>query len=447
VVVYRGGDLVAEVDLYDYLLRGDKGGDITLKSGDTVFVTTIGQVATVRGAVKRPAIYELAGGESVADVIRLAGGFTAEAFPERIEITRLSNEAGLVSLVLDCSSPAGADSTMSESMATPEVPAPAGADPASLDCLTGEWVADGDEITVYSVWHVYPKEYVSIEGEVQFPDEYPLYPGMAVSDLVFRAGGLLDQAYTLTAEVSRIEEEPEASGLVTDLIFIDLRDVMENPHSEADVVLERADKVFVRKIPGWRSQHLVKLSGEVRFPGTYTMSTKEERLSYLIERAGGLTPEAFPEAGSLHRQEEGRVIVDFARALDEPGGRDDIQLEDGDSVHVPVYLGTIKVEGAVGRPGSIMFRPGKSANYYIDRTGGFLEAANKGSVRIVRLDGSSVTARKRFWFDPEVEPGNQITVELKDPRAGINWMATIKDAAAIVASMATTVYIITRIDD
>lgn len=446
VLVYRSGALIAEVDLYDYLLRGDNSGDLTLKSGDTVFVTTVGPMATVQGAVRRPAIYELAGDESVADAVELAGGFTAEAFPERVEITRVSVDAGLVSLVLDCSSPGPGDSSSmrGDSASVQADSALAGAD--HMACLEEEKVKDGDEITVYSVWHVFPKEFVSIQGAVQFPDEYPLYPGMRVSDLIFRAGGLLDQAYLMTAEVSRIEEEPEKSGLVSDLMFIDLDAVIGARHSEADILLERADKVFVRQIPGWRSQHLVMIGGEVRFPGTYTLKRKEERLSYLIERAGGLTPEAFPEAGSIHRRDEGRVIVDFARALDNPGGRDDIELVDGDSVHVPVYSSTIKVEGAVGRPGAIVFRPGKSANYYIDRTGGFLEQANKNSVRIIRLDGSSVTARKRFWFDPEVEPGNSVTVELKDPRGRINWVATIKDATAILASVATTVYIVTRIE-
>ena len=92
------------------------------------------------------------------------------------------------------------------------------------------------------------------------------------------------------------------------------------------------------------------------------MERKEERLSYLIARAGGLTQEAFPEAGSIHRQDEGRVIVDLAKALEKPGERDDIQLIDGDSVYVPVYLNTIKVEGAVGRPGAILFKPGKMLN-------------------------------------------------------------------------------------
>ncbi len=426
VLVYRSGKLMATVDLYDFLLTGDTGGDVRLRSGDTVFVTPAEQRVTIKGAVRRPAIYELKGGETVADVVELAGGFGAAAFTERIEIARIDSDSGRTSVVLDCRIGSQAD---------------------TLDCLESSVVMDGDEIVVYTVWHVHPKEHVSIRGQVQFPGEYPLFPKMRVSDLVFRAGGLLDQAYLLRAEISRIEERPEESKLVSRVMFTNLHQALSAPYSDRDILLESKDKVFVRKIPGWRTQHLVDIDGEVRFPGTYTLERKEERLTYLLERAGGLTPEAFPSAGSVHRKDEGRVIVDFAKALEDPGGRDDLTLADGDSIYIPVYPNTIKVEGAVGRPGSIVFSPGKSAGYYIQRTGGFLEKANKGSVRIVRLDGSTDPARNRFWFDPEVKPGNKIIVELEEPGRGIDWSATIKDATTIAASVATTIYIITRIDE
>jgi protein involved in polysaccharide export with SLBB domain len=473
VLVYRSGEEIASVDLYDYLLRGDSAGDLVLRSGDTVFVTTIGPTASVRGAVKRPAIYELGGGETVADLIEIAGGFTADAFVGRIDIARVDRVSGLISIVTTSSvggsadslhgsiggsprdsgedSPraphgGGMESSDQDSSATPvegSLRRPEG-DPlqSSFDAL----LEDGDDVTVYTVWHVHPKRFVSVQGMVQYPGMHALSPAMRVSDLIFKAGGLLDQAYLLRAEVSRIEPEPEASGLLSNLIFIDLEKVILAPYSEENVVLQKGDKVFIRKIPGWRAQHLVYVDGEVRFPGTYTLQTKEERLSYLIERAGGLSPEAFPKAGSVHREDEGRVIVDIAKALEKPGEKDDLLLVDGDSVHIPVYPNTIKVEGAVGRPGSIIFQPGKDADYYVERTGGFLEQADRGSVRIIRLDGSTEKAHKRFWFDPSVEPGNNVIVEMQEKQPDVNWTATIRDATTIVASLATTIYIISRID-
>ncbi len=425
VLVYRFGELVAEVDLYEYLLSGDNSGDIRLKSGDTVFVTTIGPTATVKGAVKRPAVYELAGKETVRELIRLAGGFTAEAYTERIELMRVERDTGVTSTVVNLSGDSEPDS-----LVHPE------------DVV----VADSDEIMVYPVWHVFPKQHVSIEGEVQYPGTHVLYPGMRVSDLIFKAGGLLEQAYLLRAEVSRIEQEPESSGLASAVIFVSLEDIAESPLSPENIELRDLDRVFIRKVPGWRPQHLVKVQGEVRFPGTYTLEKSEERLSHVIERAGGLTPTAFPGAGSLHRRGEGRVIVDFARALGKPGEREDLMLVDGDSVHVPVYLNTIKVEGAVGRPGSIIFRPAKTASYYIEKTGGLLEQADKGRVRIVALDGSTKKAYRAFWFDPSVRPGSRITVSFKEQRRETDWAAAIRDATTIVASLATTVFIISQID-
>jgi protein involved in polysaccharide export with SLBB domain len=493
VLLYRHGKLAGEVDLYDYLLKGDAGGDLRLRSGDTVFVTPIGRTAVIRGAVKRPAIYELKGGETVAALIDLAAGFTAESYTGRIDVTRIDRVTGLTSVVTTSSARASDDSLKSslfdssrhhdedDSAAeetglfprTEEDSLGVGEDgevsysgahsasgstearrvgvyggPEGGDVMSSEetLIEDGDDVTVYTVWHVSPKHSAEVQGMVQFPGTYPLYPGMKVSDLIFKAGGLLDQTYLLRAEVSRIEDEPEASGLVSNIMFINLQDVVLDPDSEHNLLLERGDKVFVRKIPGWRAQHLVKVEGEVRFPGIYTLRKKEERITYIIERAGGLTPEAFPKAGSVYRENEGRVIVDFAKALENPGGKDDLLLVDGDSVHIPIYPNTIKVQGAVGRPGSIIFEPGKDADYYVERTGGFLEQADRGSVRIIRLDGSTETARKRFWFDPNVEPGNRITVDLKEKGPDTNWTATIRDATSIVASLATTIYIISRID-
>jgi protein involved in polysaccharide export with SLBB domain len=425
VLVYRSGDLIANVDLYDYLLRGDSGNDIRLRSGDTIYVTTIGPTAAVQGEVKRPAIYELRGGETVGDVVELAGGLTAESYTERIDVIRVLPDSGLTSVVASLSQEASPDSAGEAA----DIP-----------------VQDGDVITVYSVWHVHPKEYVAIEGMVQRPGKQLLFPGMRVSDLIFRAGGLLDQAYLLHAELSRIVKEPEKTGLVSDLIFIRIEDIMKVPDSGQNVILESGDKVYIRKIPGWKLQDQVKVEGEVRFPGTYALRTKEEKLSQVIQRAGGMTIEAFPKAGTVHRKDEGRVIVDIFKALDKPGGSDDLTMVDGDSVYIPIYPNTIKVLGAVGRPGSIIFSQGKSANYYIEKTGGFLEEANKGSVRIVRLDGSTEKARKRFWFDPQVEPGNRIIVELEPKGRAIDWRGAIRDSTAIIASMATTIYIISQIN-
>lgn len=425
ILVYRSGELFARVDLYDYLLTGDNSQDVRLRSGDTIFVTALGPTVTVMGMVRRPAVYELKGEETVMEALDLAGGFTAESFSERVEVMRVFPDSGLTSLVVDLSSEAEDDSTEGGGNVR---------------------VMDGDEITVYPVWHVNPKEYVSVEGMVQFPDTYLLYPGMRVSDLIFKAGGLLDQAYMLHAEISRIVEEPEKLGLVSDLIFIRLQDVVEDPDSEQDVTLERGDKVYVRKVPGWKLQDQVKIEGEVRFPGTYALETKEEKLSELLERAGGLTLEAFPRAGSVFREDGGRVVVDIAKALEKPKGMDNITLVDGDSIYIPIYTNTISVIGAVGRPGSIVFTPGKGANYYVEKTGGFLEDANKGSVRIVRLDGSTEKARKRLWFDPEVQPGNKIIVDQKKPGPGVDWRGGIRDVTAILASMATTIYIVSQID-
>src|SRR5207247_1332906 len=119
------------------------------------------------------------------------------------------------------------------------------------------------------------------------------------------------------------------------------------------------------KIPGWKLQDTVKISGEVRYPGIYPLVRREERLSQVVERAGGPTPQSFLKGASLFREKQGRVIISFEKALHEPGRREDIVMVDGDSMNVPAYPPTILVEGEVGRPGALLFEPGRNASYYV----------------------------------------------------------------------------------
>jgi protein involved in polysaccharide export with SLBB domain len=444
VRVVRDGALVAEVDLYRYLLEGRTDSEVKLLSGDTVFLMNKGPQVTLRGEVRRPAIFELLPGETVTDLLAMGGGFTAEAHPERVTLDRVSPVTGPYSIEIDLS-PYLADSTFAAGLGRPERLAPAPApEPVRLQ--------DGDNLTIYSIYHITPREFVELQGMVQFPGIYPLYPGMRLSDLLYRGGGLLESAWLLSAELSRVAEPArlgvnEAPGdTVSRSVAIDLARVMASPGSGDDLVLQRNDKLYIRKIPGWTLQSTVKLSGEVQFPGIYPLLIKEERLSSVVERAGGLTGEAFLKGASLFRRDQGRVVINFEKALRNSGEREDIVLADGDSVHVPPFPPTIVVEGEVSRPAALLFEPGKNASYYVDRTGGVTDNGDRGATRIVRVDGVVEKAFKPRWWDPEVQPGSRIVVARRVEREGTNWGAVIRDSAAILASLATTVFVISEIN-
>ncbi len=414
VRVFRGDSLLATVDLYGLLLEGDGTGDVRLGTDYRVFVPPVYGLATVRGDVRRPARYEVRPGDTVADLVHFGGGLTATSYSPRAVLDRVQGDGGRLSRDVDL---AGGADTMQ--------------------------VHDGDLLTVYPIYHVEPHRYVYVTGEVQSPGRYELFPGMTVSDLVFRAGNTLESAFLARAELSRMA--PGTQDSVAYSVFFNLGDALARPHSSADLPLEPEDRVYVRQQPGWTPQATVDVTGEVRFPGTYTLTRREQKLATLLTRAGGFTLEAFPQAAGLFRPSEGRIIVDFERALTRPDGPENVVLADGDSVFVPRYNETIQVTGAVSRPGALVYQPGKTADYYLRRTGGLTENADPGRVHIVRVDGVVQKARRSLWFDPEVPPGAVIDVEAKPQGEGVDWMGAIRDATTIVSGLATTIFIITQI--
>ena len=225
-----------------------------------------------------------------------------------------------------------------------------------------------------------------------------------------------------------------------------LESAIDESHGAADFKLHAEDRVHIRRSPGWVPQATVTVTGEVRFPGAYSLTLREERLSQVMRRAGGLNAEAFPSASGLFRKEGGRIIVDFARVLSNPGSIEDVIMADGDSVYVPRYNETIQVMGAVSRPGALIYRPGMTADYYLRRTGGLREDADKGRVHVIGVDGSAQRVRRSMWFDPEVPPGAIIEVGSKTPGEATDWLGAIRDGATIMSGLATTIYIITQLN-
>jgi protein involved in polysaccharide export with SLBB domain len=515
VKVIRNNQVISKIDFYEYLLRGDKGHDVRLEAGDTIFIPPVGKTSIVVGEVRRPAQYELVGGESVTDLIELAGGLTAASYVKRLQLDRIVNNERRVVRDVDLS--ASMDDSLGRLLS--DIPLMDGdlvrvfrvldvrtnmvrltgnveregvyelkpgmrirdiilaAEGILLETymqraeivrlkshLTVEILAfdlgaalDGDPehnlllqnqdwIVVYAEAEVKPADRVAIFGNVRNEGTYELAPNMQVSDVIFRAGGLKESAHLLEGYVSRVMP-PQAvdSDSISILISFNVQDVVTRDDSPENIRLRPHDKVIIRSIPGWQLQELVYVTGEVRFPGPYSLTRKGERFSDLIVRAGGTTAEAFLKGASFIRPEEGRVIVDMKKALKNPGEREDIMLVDRDSIHVPRVPSTVRVTGPVMREGSLAHVPGKTFRYYLERTGGLTEQGDSGNIRIVRVDGVVEKAEKRFWFDPRLEAGNTIVVGVREEREEIDWSETIRDATSILASVATTVYLVTRL--
>jgi len=370
IKLIRNNKIEADVDLYQFLLKGDNSGDVRLSSGDAIFVPISGPHISISGEVKRPAIYEIIGGEKIGQVLELAGGPTAEAYLDRIMLDRISpndereiidinmnpNNGKLDDITLmdgdrltlfsiyemrrNVVSVAGmvkhpghferTDSTTLRSILIQGELLPENVYferanlfrrytdrrieviPVNLrEVLDGNMdlkLKNHDSLHIYSIDDVKRKKFVYIEGEVKNPGEYPLYDNMKISDLVFLAGSPNKGAYSLSAELAHTD----STGRVH-LTSIDLN----NPES-GQILLREDDRLFIRKKPDWFLHRMITIEGEVKFPGRYALQTRDETLYDLIKRTGGFTNSAFPEgiifrrksiANSLKRQNLEEIIT------------------------------------------------------------------------------------------------------------------------------------------
>jgi protein involved in polysaccharide export with SLBB domain len=458
--VTRNGQVVGEVDLYELLLRGARPTGPGLLTGDTVFVPPIGPVAGVAGEVKRPGIYELRPGTTVAALLAMAGGPLPTAGLARIQVERQHALRGR--MVLD----------------VPLIAEQGGGGQ--------ELVQDGDLVSVFPAPNRLENA-VTLTGFVRTPGVYEWKPGMRLSDLL-TPESLLPEAYRDRVEIARVRPDFSREILSVNLQLLWGRD----PDRGQDLILQPLDKISVQSEV--LALSTVTLTGEIRRPGTYVV-TKGERLSSLLRRAGGFTPEAFPK-GSVFtraslRQREREQLEKFVRAqsqtiaaesaataaasaevsgqaayvaaqpaivrqqtellyslaaavtlgrlairLDAPdlleGTPDDILLETGDTLHVPPQPTSVLILGAVRNSTSVLWRAKQNMEQYLAQAGGATREADLDETYILKADGSAVAS---FVKLRQVEPGDAIVVPIStEPR--IRTLPLIKDIAAILGGFA-----------
>lgn len=413
VKVNRKGKEIANVDIYDYLLKGKSDLDISLNDGDVVIVPPYENMVTLTGKVKRPMIYELKGSETFADLLKYAGGFTGDAFKEsarlirksgreyqvfnidepeyktfklmdgdaisidamlsrfenRVEVRGAVFRPGLYALGEDVSSVKQLiekaegiteDAFLNRAVMYREKPdltrEVEAVDVAGI--LNGQ-VADiplrkNDELYIPSIFDLREEYSIGIYGAVGKPGIYKFVDNMSLEDLIIQAGGLKESASTVKIDVARRIKNPKSTTPDTKLaenFTFTLKDGLVID-GEADFTLEPFDEVFVRTSPGYQFQQNVTVTGEVLFGGSYVLSKKGERLSDLIKHAGGLMPEAYVKGARLIRQmnAEERARVQSVLKLASQGDRDSIAVNSLD-IGNSYYVG-IELDKALAKPGS-----------------------------------------------------------------------------------------------
>src|SRR5437762_4106495 len=464
IEVQRLGKPVASLDLYDYLLRGDTRSDIRLETGDVVFVSVHETRVQVSGAVIRPGIYELKAGEQLGDLLAASGGFRADAALQRVTVHRILGAAERgpgrapraaldVALAVAARAPVG--DGQGTSYRTPALGAPGIRVPALS-------LMDGDSVVVDFLPPLSETYYVAIAGRVNKPGRFPWRPGMTLRDLVQLARGPKIGAYLKEAEIARLPEDRSRGQLATTLRvpldstylfertpdgrFVGPPGVPVPASGAADVPLAPYDNVLIMQEPQFDLQRSVVVSGQVRYPGTYSLRSKEERLADVIERAGGLTPQAYPEGVRFVRSAEGvgRVNVELTRALRDKGSSHNVIMQPEDSIFIPEYQPTVKVMGAVNAPGSLLWRRGADLDYYISAAGGLAANADGGRVSVRYANGDARTRRKWLFVSskPTPGPGSEVFVPTKATGEGTNPVALLGGIAQILSSVVAIVVVL-----
>ncbi len=526
IKVYRSNRQISSVDLYDYLMNGNIDKDIRLEDNDVIVVSPINCLVAIGGRIRRPMLYEMQPDESLAKLIEYAGGFISDAYRKDVSVTRMGDvqrsiytvraqdfetfyvadgdSVGVDSIMVTYSNMAEVRGAVmrpgkfqvGESIRTVDdlIKAAGGfredafltrallnrTNPdktmvnKALDLSKypdglafDEEVRNNDVLYIPSLFDVRESPTFSVFGEVQFPGVYAYADNTHIEDVILQAGGLTDAASIAKVDVVRRSREKTSLNANENLSKTFSFSISENlAISDEAFVLEPFDEVYVRRSPGYASNRRVLVEGEVMFPGYYSLSTKEERLSDIVKRAGLFTTEAYPAGARLERtmtaEEKLRlkdmtkmltkndstsmsavdlattfnVGIDLQAAVEEPGGEEDIFLRDGDRLIVPEFSNTVKMNGQVMYSNTIPFVDGKNLMYYIDKAGGYSEDARRNRAYVVYANGTVMRARKHSA--KLVQPGCEIVVPAKSERERMS-TSEILSLSSTSASLATVI--------
>ncbi|MFC1570975.1 SLBB domain-containing protein [Candidatus Margulisiibacteriota bacterium] len=470
IEVRRGDRIIAKIDLYRFLLKGDKSQDRTLQSGDTIFVPIIGPVVGIAGTVKRPAIYEIKGQADLADLIYLAGGFRPSSYLNRVQVKRI--EAHKRNVVRD------------ENITA-----------ARASKNFGFLLQDMDLVEVFPIYQAVDNV-VYLEGEVKYPGSYEFMAGMRVKDILPGPKATTIDSFLPHAELIRTDKESRE----IEIISLDLEGLFKGDELK-NIELQSGDRIQVSS--KLKEQKKVVLSGEVQRPGTYTIGCGE-RLASVLKRAGGYSDKAYIYGAKFVRksvmdlqgrhvtqalsklQEDilrrerdlvsgkygpnetallgsqldksgklldlmrqqvpiGRIVVNLGYPLEEfAESEHNIVLEDGDSLYIPPVPDVVNIIGEVFNPTALVYRPDQELKGYLKQVGGMTKHANKGGVYIIRADGSVLSKGQRYNIvSMKLFPGDTVVVPLQIET--FSFLAAFKDWVHLLYESAATYALVVAI--
>lgn len=365
-----------------------------LQDGDRILVHRSTESSenfmTITGPVKYPGTYSAEGATTVKDLVAKAGGLREDAFLGRAHILRFRSD--------------GSSILLSYSL-----------DTAYVDTIS---IGPKDNVVLYSLREMYVPDTVEVAGAVFNPGRYEFREGMTAKDLVMQAGGFLpnhEQGKLLVFRGDVREDKVEQITLKVGPGLAKTRD---------SYLLKPRDFVQVPEDARWYKKEIVTLSGLFTRPGKYALLYRGERLSSVVERAGGFKANAYNEGGRFFRTKDsvGRMGVDILKALSSPRSKANIGMVGGDSIYIPERAHSVKVIGEVGFETSVLFKDGAAAMYYVEKAGGFTRRSEKDRIVVQYANGE--TSRDGY-FNRKPDAGSVIYVPQGPEPKPIDWFSGI----------------------
>ncbi len=504
IKIIRDNQQVQTVDIYKFLIDADPSDNIPLKDEDIIFIPPVEKRVEVTGEFKRNGLFEMKEGETLQQLIRFTGGFTGNSYQAQVQVYR-KTQSGIK--IIDVSVDKAADILLSngdsiyngtirdefenrvtidgavyrpgeyewnEGMSlfgliqkaenlkkdaflsrgmiirenadktTTNIPFDVN---EIMNRKTDILLQPEDMVMIKSHFDLREQPYITVSGEVLNPGEFLFSDSLTLSDAIFLANGFTEGADSTFIEVARRLSYREAAEINDQLVHIHtfkLDRQLKLNQDDANFILKPFDQISVRQAPGFRNSGKVVVSGEVKYAGQYAISQKGQRISDLINMAGGITRYAFMEGTTFERTNPilgvENIAIDLNQILTAPGSQTDLFLKDGDVLFVPEFIQTVKVSGNVQNPFSLTYEEGKKLLYYIEKSGGYDTRALKRKVYIKYANGATASIKgfigKKY---PEVRPGSQIIVPVKPEKENSEtgrWLAIASTFSSIAVAIA-----------
>ncbi len=475
IELIRNNKLIRTIDLYRFLTKGDQSDNLALTDNDVIRIPSYDARVTLEGEIKRPGIFEVIVGENLQQIISYASGFTDNAYRNRILIkqktaselkvtdlnqttyaTYIPKAGDVISVdkILDryenrvqikgaVYRPGEYSLSTQQPMTIKDLITKADGlkenvylQKASLirqkEDLTKEYVnidlqaalngetasnlmlKKEDILMIFYNQELLDAYKVSIDGEVRKPGSFSYAKGMSLYDLLLEAEYFTDKAAS-TVTVFRNKKDIAFNPSDTEKIKSFTIEIdPKNPEQAAAFILEEQDHVLVRRIITFETPQMVKITGEVLYPGNYAIIKKDERISDLIARAGGFNDEADVAALKVVRNKL-NIPIDWKKITKNPTSSLNLLIEPSDSISIAKKKLTVLVAGGVMFDTEVPYKKGRNIKYYINNAGGTTDKGWLKKVYVVHANGSASSSSSFLGFRsyPKVLPGSKIIIPEK----------------------------------